>query len=258
MWWLSLLLPAWAVVFAINRLAVARHEGFGDPGRGMVIFVEPVRWLFWIWGFAQFCTGLRRGGFQGQTLLFRWSTIAGALLAAPDVMTQRRHLRKAAELAAWIERLHREHPGVPIHLASYSSGCYIALESLRGRTVSPIRSVTLLAGTISPQYDFHALGERLPRILNVHSPLDLINLLAPLVIGTNDRRWTPGSGAVGFASSHPDLVQHRWKPGDMGRLYMGDHFSVVSPMFVARRVAPLLWGELSEDSQDVSLPEAAT
>ena len=79
LWWVALAALIWAVGVIVNRSRVRHHDGTGDPSAGIVVFVEPIRWLFVIWGFARFCRGLRRAGQRHRVYLFRWCSIAGAL-----------------------------------------------------------------------------------------------------------------------------------------------------------------------------------
>ncbi len=238
--YLTILMAVWATAVAWNRWSVRRHDGAGDPRQGVVIFVEPVRWLFVIWGFRSFCEGLRRGGYRGQIRLFRWSTTAGALLVVPDAVRRSRLIRRATRLAERIERMAAPDPACPIHLCGYSSGCYIVLEALRRLERARIRNTILLAGTISPRYPLESLDARTDRLLHVYSPIDIINLLGPMLIGTNDRHWMPACGSVGFAARPPAVRQRRWRLGDLRSWYLGDHFTVVSPRFVSMLLAPLV------------------
>src|SRR6476661_7216372 len=102
--WMAVTGLVWLCAMIFNRRAVREHNGKGDPGEGIVLFVEPVRWLLVIWGFASFCNGLSRGGWRGQTRLFRWSTAAGSLLVVPDVVSQKRLRRRAGRLARLVEQ----------------------------------------------------------------------------------------------------------------------------------------------------------
>jgi hypothetical protein len=42
----AFVLAAWAIALWLNRRGVRRYDGTGDPSLGIVVFVEPVRWLF--------------------------------------------------------------------------------------------------------------------------------------------------------------------------------------------------------------------
>ncbi|MCP4248732.1 MAG: hypothetical protein GY778_16940 [bacterium] len=233
----------WWLAVARNRRAVAALEGSGDSAAGIVLFVEPVRWLFIIWGFASFGRGLRRGGCGARLGLFRWSGRAGALLVLPDLMRQRRLSTKADRLARRIDRLAAEHPGTPVHLCGYSSGCYLVTEAVkRIKRPEAVGTVILLAGSMSPGYELDAVADRVRALHSFHSGADfLINGLGPWLVGCNDRQRALAAGMVGFAASRPAPVnQHGWSPRDVRMGYLGDHFSITASGFIAARVAPLL------------------
>jgi hypothetical protein len=61
-----------------------------------------------------------------------------------------------------------------------------------------------------------------------------------LLFGSNDRRWGPGCGTVGFREPPPFVTQRAWRPADVRLGYLGDHFTVTSPRFVAGHLAPIL------------------
>lgn len=232
----------WALALAYNRRQVARIEHTGDPREGIVIFVEPVRWLFVIWGFPHLCRGLRRAGSNVQVRLFRWSNRAGALLVLPDLMRQGRLLCKSRRLARLIDDLVQRYPDSPIYVCGYSSGCFVALEALRYcRAPRPVERLVLLAATISPRYDLHHLAGRVGSVHLVYSPLDgVINGLGPLLFGCNDRRWSVSAGMAGLRHPPPFVSQRRWTPRDILDGYLGGHFTVMSPAFIGRELTPML------------------
>ena len=86
---------------------------------------------------------------------------AGAVLVLPDMMRQRRLLTKADRLARRIDRLAAEHPGTPVHLCGYSSGCYLVTEAVkRIKRPEAVGTVILLAGSMSPGYELDAVADR--------------------------------------------------------------------------------------------------
>lgn len=238
---LILAVGLFAAALLLNRRRALRLSGSGDPAHGIVVFVEPVRWLFVIWGFAWFCRGLRRAGGRQQVLLFRWSSTVGALLVVPDLVRRRRLDRRAERLAWLLARLAREHANVPIHVVGYSTGAYVAAEACKHmpRSAVPHRLV-LLAASASPDYDWSGLQGLGLEVFSFHSPLDAINVVGPLLFGGNDRRWGPACGAVGFRSAPGFVNQRSWRWSDVRFGYLGDHFTVAVPRFIARHVAPLL------------------
>lgn len=238
---------AWILALRMNERRIRVCDGSGEAERGIVVFVEALRWLFIVWGFPRFCRGLRWGGCQQQVRLFRWSGWAGALLVLPDYLRRKRLLTKARRLARFLDELAEQYPGRTIHLVGYSTGGFLVLEALKGvRRPDRIGQVILLASALSPAYDTHKLADRVRRLHNFHSYRDfLINGLAPLVFGANDGRRGPACGMVGFrpppAAGPPSFViQHRWSASAIRLGYFGDHFSITSSAFVAQRIAPLL------------------
>jgi hypothetical protein len=231
----------WLVAVRVNRRNVRAQEHDGNADSDLIVFVEPVRWLFIIWGFAPFCRGLRRGGCDAQVRLFRWGSVAGSLLVIPDLVRQRRLLRKAERLARQLDSYAAERPDRRIHLVGYSSGAYIALEACQRMTKpGTIGTIVLLAGTMSPHYRLEALSGRVQRVCSFYSRLDLINIVGPVLFGSNDRRWGLAGGAIGFRGLPGFATQRAWRARDAIMGYLGDHFTVVAPRFVAQHVAPCL------------------
>ncbi|HOA74550.1 MAG TPA: hypothetical protein PKL76_13990 [Phycisphaerae bacterium] len=229
----------WAAAVYLNRRRWRRLNRTGKRDEGIVVFVEPVRWLFVVWGFAWFCRGLRQAGGRQYVHLFRWSSIAGALLVVPDLVNRRRLDRLAARLVKHLLRLRRRHPHVPIHVVGYSTGAYVASEACK--RIPPLNGrLVLLAPSASPAYDWSGLADHGVAVHSFHSPFDLINVLGPALFGSNDRRWGPAAGAVGFRQAPPSVAQRPWRLSDAALGYLGDHFTVAAPAFVARHVAPLL------------------
>lgn len=235
-------LALWWCAVRANRSRLHRYDGSGDAAKGIVIFVEPLHWLFIVWGFAPFCRGLRRAGGEHHIRLFRWGGRAGALLVIPDFVRRNRLLRKSERLARFILDVTEQHPGRTIHVVAYSTGCFIAAEALKRieRTV-PIGEVVLLAGALSPGYDVVPLLSRVQRIHCFHSRLDfVISGLGPLLLGSNDGRFTPACGMVGLRAAPELVTRHGWTPNAIRTGYLGDHFTITSSAFVAKQIAPIL------------------
>jgi hypothetical protein len=247
-WWFfacTAVLLIWLLALRINRRRVKAYENSGDPKDGILVFVEPVRWLFIIWGFSSVCRGFRQGGYRGQFRLFRWSGRAGSLLVLPDLMRKKRLKTKSARLLNYLNALSHQYPGQAVHLCGYSTGCYLILEALKKQTeISPtLGKVILLAGTISPDYDLDPLVDKNLSIFNYYSPADFfINGIGPFLFGCNNRRWSLACGMVGFHS--PRIRQRKWSPGDILLGYLGDHFTIVSSAFVMRAIAPIMIGKI--------------
>jgi pimeloyl-ACP methyl ester carboxylesterase len=232
----------WALAWAGNRRSVRRLDGSGEPSRGIIIFVEPVRWLFIVWGFAGFCRALRGAGSAHRLELFRWSRSAGSLFVLPDLMRRRRLDVKAARLARRLAEIRRTHPDIPLHVVAYSTGAYVAFEAVRRLPVGArVNRIVALHGTVSPRYDLREVENRCDGVLNVYGPVDfLINGVAPLIFGTNDRAHALASGMVGLRSPPACVNQRRWRFRDVALGYFGDHFTVMSPRWLRASIAPWL------------------
>jgi hypothetical protein len=239
--WTIVAVILWLMLLRRDRRRIRRYDETGEPDAGIVLFVEPIRWLFVIWGFADFCKGLRRAGWLGKVQLVRWSSHIGALLVFPDLMRPGRQLRFAEKLAQRFDQLAQAYPDSPIHLVGYSGGGYVVLEAIR-RTSRPeaIGQVILLGAAISPRYPLGTLSDRIRQLHSFHSPIDLITGIGPALFGCCDRRWSPAAGTLGFKNPPIFVTQHAWRPRDIRLGYLGDHFTITAPRFVANRIALLL------------------
>ncbi|MHC4442506.1 MAG: alpha/beta hydrolase family protein [Planctomycetota bacterium] len=244
LFWIILIicgLCLWGLIIAHNRKRINKVDSSGDPNKGIIIFVEPVRWLFIIWGFTSFVKGLRRGGCEYYIRLFRWSGKAGALMVLPDLMRHERLTAKSNRLLKFINSVANEHPKQTIHLCGYSTGCYLILEALKIPNISNnIGKVILLANTVSPGYQLNHIIDNNIECHNYYSRIDFfINGLGPLLFGCNDRIRSLSSGMVGFMSSCPYIKQYAWSPCDISYGYFGDHFSITSSRFVSKIIVPI-------------------
>ncbi len=233
---------AWAAAIWINRRGVRRCDNTGDPQRGIVLFVEPVRWLFIIWGFRAVCRALREGGFEGNLRLFRWSRAGGSLFVLPDLMRRRRLDAKAARLARLLDRLAHTHPDSTIHLVGYSTGVYVAFEAVKKASpATRIGQVVALHGTVSPAYDLAGVAKRAAGVLNVYGRTDwLINGLGPLLFGTNDRVHSAACGMIGLRHPAAGVEQRAWRRRDARLGYFGGHFTVMSIAWLRAHITPRL------------------
>lgn len=244
MWWViavGAVAAAWMAAVWWNRRVVRRYDGSGDPGEGIIVFVEPVRWLFIIWGFVSACRGLRRAGLNHAIYLFQWSRAAGSLFVFPDLMRRGRLDAKAGRLVRLLADLAGRHPNTAIHVIGYSSGAYVAFEAVKALPQCVrLGRVIAMHGTVSPEYDLAPVAARAV-VVNVYSAIDcLINGLGPLVFGTNDRIHAPACGMIGFRSRVDGVEQRRWSWADVRDGYWGDHFTVMSSAWICRNIGPLL------------------
>ena len=233
-WWgAATLTGIWAVQFLRDFLTVRRGPS-GDAAAGLTVFVEPLAWLSIKWGFRRFLLACGRVNLPGQIEFFGWSGGWRGWTLLPELMCRRRNLGHAERLARRLTAHAQAHPGSPIRLTAYSSGCFVALEAV-ARLPRDVRveRLVLLAPTVGPDYDLAAAAAHCDGMIAVISAGDfLINGLATVALGTNDRRHTVSAGMVGFrpndASAVAVLRQVRWRPAMVRRGWFGGHFTVSS------------------------------
>jgi pimeloyl-ACP methyl ester carboxylesterase len=225
-------------------LRTKRDPG-GDQEKGLVIFVESLRWIGVPWGLASCAAGLRRAGFEGEFRYWRWHETWRGWLVLPVIADRKMLERRSRELADFIAQQRRDHPGRPIHLIGYSCGGYVATRALEllpdGVTVD---SAALLAAAQSPWRDLRAAARRITgNFLVASSPLDFFVIgLGTLLSGTADRVHTPSMGMLGprgsFVKGIENLIHLPWRPAMIRDGQFGGHFSAASEGFVANHVAP--------------------
>ncbi|HEY3246616.1 MAG TPA: hypothetical protein VGM03_24995 [Phycisphaerae bacterium] len=105
-----------------------------------------------------------------------------------------------------------------------------------------IGAVVLLAGSFSPGYDLTAVAAGSRTVRSFHSFIDFIinGLLGTLLFGCNDRRRSAACGMVGLKTRPRRVWQRGWSRFDLALGYLGDHFSITSPRFIAKRVVRIL------------------
>lgn len=243
----ALLLPAAAVAVAsVGPHFWTRADRGGDKDKGLVIFVEPVRWLSVRWGMRPAAAGLRDAGFEGEFLYWRWHATWRGWLVLPAIMDRAMLERQARKLAEFIADRRREHPDGPIFLIGYSCGGYVAVRAME---LLPdglrVHAAATLAGVFAPSRDLAPACDRVRGKLVVCSSfLDcLIAGLGTLVFGTADRKHVLSAGMVGVrkrANEDPRIVQVRWRPSMIRSGHWGGHFSAAARGFIRRYVAPQL------------------
>ena len=231
-WFVATLVAIWAVQFVRDWRIVRRPVG--DEQRGLTIFVEPVAWMGLKWAYRNLRAAAEAVGVRDRVEIFQWSSVWGAILVLPDLMGLKRNLRHAQRLANRMARHLADYPDSPVHLVTYSSGGFIALEALRRLPPgAKVRSLLLQTATVSRHYDLTAALAACDEIINVWSPLDwAINGLGALAFGANDRRHAVPAGTLGFRiteeAARGKLLQIRWRPAFMRYGYFGEHFTASS------------------------------
>lgn len=231
-------------IFAAPRLLVAlraRRTSKGDPARGVVIFVEPLRWLGVRWGRCETEAGLRRGGFRGEFCFWGWDPTWRAMLVLPTIVAESFQAAEARRLADHITELRKGSGDLPIHLLGYSCGGYIAARALELLPADVrVDSCTLLAAAFSPWRDLNPAANRVSGNFVVSSsPFDVVVGLGTLIVGTADRVFSPSIGTFGYRGPHcGKLKQVRWRPGFTRLGYWGGHMSATAERFIAECIVP--------------------
>jgi pimeloyl-ACP methyl ester carboxylesterase len=246
-----LLVIAALVVFplAVDFLSVLGRFGLpadagGQADRGVMIFVESIRWLSVRWGLRSVVAGFRRGAFDGECLYWRWHDTWRGWLVLPAIVDTAMLEREAERLAEFIARRRRERPQAPIYLVGYSCGGYLAVRALEllPREVK-VEAAGLLAPAVDPKRDLREARSHLTGpLIVVSSVLDwLIGGLGTLAFGTGDRRHTPSIGMIGRRGLAGEAVDIRWHLSLVRLGYVGGHFSVAAACFIQKRIAaPML------------------
>ena len=224
---------------------LTREDRGGNAEKGIVVFVEPVRWLGIPWGKRTAAAGLRDAGFTGEFLFWRWHADWQGWLVLPALMNRALLDYQANRLAEFIRACKRNRPDRPVYLMGYSCGAYVTIRALEllGDNLR-VEGLALLAGAFDPRRDLspaaaHVAGP----VVQSSCILDwFIAGLGPCLFGTADRRHIPSAGMIGLLGHPPaaDVTQIRWHPGMIACGHWGSHFSASSRRFVARYIAPAM------------------
>lgn len=245
-----LALPLVVDVLAFLVLAPRRRCPRGDAEKGLVIFVESIRWLGVRWGLSTCERGLRKAGFAGEMLYWRWHAAWRGWLVVPAIVDRGMLEAQARRLADFIAQRRRSDPDRPIYLIGYSCGGYVAVRALELLDESVrVDAAVALAGAFSPRRDLSAAAARIrDRLIVCSSPLDwLIIGLGTLLLGTGDRRHVLSAGMVGLRGpprSEADptgrVVEIRWRPALIALGYFGGHFTAPAAGFITHHLAPAM------------------
>jgi len=238
-----------AALIALRPLAahvLSRPDPGGDGREGLVVFVESIRWLGVRWGLRTAARGLRRAGFRGRLLYWRWHASWRGWLVVPAIADRAMLERQARRLAGFLTRRKRRRPDRPLYVVGYSCGAFVALRALE-LLPGDVRmdAAALLAGAFAPTRDVRPACDRLAGPLVVCSSLlDCWTVgLGTLLVGTGDRRHCLSAGCVGLrgpAARDERVVQVRWRPAMLRLGHVGGHFSAANAGFVRDHVAPAM------------------
>lgn len=199
-----------------------------------------------------------RAGLPHEVEVWRWGHGFGRWLA--DLTDSENHRRMSRALADRVARFRDRRPEGPVYLVGKSGGTGLVVWALEALPEGAVDRAILLAPALSPGYDLSRALRGVTRdVVAFVSPLDLVLLgLGTGLFGTVDRVRGPGAGLLGFrppegadpaaAGLYRDrLRQVRWTPAMVGVGYLGGHFAVDWPPFLARYVLPLLGPEPGPD-----------
>lgn len=240
-------IAVWIGWFILTRgmmLLFCKLDETGRSEQGLVIFVESIRWLGIPWGRHTCLKGLRKAGFDGEFLYWRWHSTWRAWLVLPTIMNTSLLEQQSRRLADYLIEQKRTRPDRPIRLMGYSCGGYVAmraLELLPGDV--QVESAAVLAGAISPWRDLRPAGNHVRGALVVSSCLlDAVILgIGTLLVGTADRVHTLSLGMVGYhGPAGENIVQIHWRLGMIHLGNVGGHFAATATDYIAQLVAPMM------------------
>lgn len=240
--WILLSAAMVVTVLSVGPHLWARRDITGCEADGVVLFVESVRWLGIRWGMRTAAGGLRRAGFTGQFVYWRWHATWRGCLVVPAIVDRRLFEREARKLADDITRRRREHPDRPIYLIGYSAGAFVAVRALEMLDADVrVDAAALLAPAISPWRAMRAACDRLERPIVVCSSLCdwLIVGLGTVIFGTADGRHVPSMGMIGPRGAGC-VRSVPWRLGAIRHGHWGGHFSASAAGFVQHYVAPAM------------------
>lgn len=170
----------------------------------------------------------------------RWGT---PLLPLKNLRAHERNVATAASIAAEIAEWRVRHPDDPFYLIGYSGGGGMAVLVADALPAGvQIDRLILVAPAISPDYPLER--DVLPHVrdfvVNYASERDLQVGWGTRTFGTIDREHVDSAGAVGFALSHPNVVQWFWSPADRALGHRGNHVAYLDREWQAAALLPAL------------------
>ena len=226
---------------------LCRRDRKGDSSKGVVIFAESTRWLGVSWGKRSVAAGLRRAGFEGKFIYWKFHSTWRACLVVPVIGAAKLLERESNRLAEFIIDRRRSRSG-PVYLMGYSAGGYVATRALELLPEDvTVDAVALLAPAFSPGRDMAcAVGRTRPGKFIVSSSLCdwLIVGMGTLLCGTCDRKHTLSAGTLGCRGGGSEgITQLRWRPAMMKTGNVGGHFAASAAGYVAAYIAPAMFGD---------------
>lgn len=239
--WLIVIIVAVHAVLSIGPHLWTRLGQAGRPEKGLVIFVESTRFLGIRWGERSVADGLRKAGFEGQFVYWRFHSTWRGCLVVPVVAAGGLLRREAYDLAEFIADQRRQYPDRRLYVMGYSAGGYVAVRALELLAdCAPVDGAAILAGAMSPGYDLQPAVRAVRGNLVVTSSLGdwMVLGVGMTVLGTCDRRHRPAMGMMGpRKSGDSEVCRIGWTPAMIKAGHLGGHFGAAASGFIARHVA---------------------
>lgn len=155
----------------------------------------------WGYGVLEIHEGLRRAGYRGNIINYRWSPTFNPAL---DQTVGRPVARlKGKLLGQEITAYHASHPGCPVNIIALSAGTGVAVWACESiQSPATVHNLVLLGSSLSSDYDMRdALSHMTGMVWVYHSRSDQI-LAGPVrALGTIDGKM--GVEAAGMIGLHP-------------------------------------------------------
>jgi pimeloyl-ACP methyl ester carboxylesterase len=240
--------------YVLRKLAlcfVRPADTGGDAAAGTAVMADGINFLGLPWGGRVMPAGLRRGGFGGRFLYFRWHAWWRGLLVLPALRDAKLLETQARRLAELVRRRRAERPDAPLHVIGYSNGGFVtvrALEMLAEDDERIVDSAAVLCSAFDPRRDLGpALSAVRGRLVVSSSAMDwAICGLGTTICGGGDGRHGPTIGLLGprDARGRPDrrdrLIHLPWRPAMVRKGILGDHTWCLEPAIIADKLAPAM------------------
>jgi pimeloyl-ACP methyl ester carboxylesterase len=171
-------------------------------------------------------------------------------LTIHNLRAHARNIATAQQIATEIAHWRSAHPRDKFYLVGYSGGGGMAVliaSALPAGVV--IDRLILVAPAISPDYPLatQVIPHVRELVASFASDRDLQVGWGTRTFGTIDRKSTASAGAVGFATAHDRLLEHRWSPAEQAFGHFGNHLSYLSQRWQAARLLPVLDPQATPD-----------
>lgn len=240
-------LVVWVLFWAVYASGPARGGDDTNKGHDRLIHLPGIAGARAL--DRQFVAGLHDGGYAGESETYDWTAGDPGLAA---LLARRRNERQADRIAARIEKLLTDDPGLKIRLVGHSGGAGIAAWALeRLPDGLQVETLVLVAPALSRRYDLSkALAHVRGTAYAFTSPNDTIVLGAGTrLFGTIDGVKEDASGLHGFTkpagaddAQYAKLVPMPYTAAWMDFGNAGDHIGPMRRAFAREVISPIVQG----------------